>query len=69
MKTSATLLHAFQGALAERSADRIGKPSETYMLGYMVQMLTDMAEESPYVTEKIQGHLDLLNQKLTIKTT
>ena len=69
LRPEQVLIQAFQKALADRSADRVGKPSEAYMLGYMIQMLTDMAVESPYVAEKLQGHMELLNQKITIRTT
>ena len=50
-------------ALAERSADKQGKPSMEYMLGYMVGMLQTMAEDIPEVAETIQGHLNELNVK------
>lgn len=64
MRTSQTLLQAFQMALAERSADRAGEPSKDYMLGYLMGMLETMAEDIPEASDRIQGHLNELNQTL-----
>ena len=66
MRTSATLLNAFQMALAERSSNPAGVPSKDYMIGYMVGMLQSMADDIPEATETIQGHLNQLNQQLRI---
>lgn len=68
LRPEQVLIQAFQKALADRSADRVGKPSNDYMLGYVMGMLQTLAEENPSVTEKLQSHLALLNQKNNIGT-
>jgi len=64
MRTSQTLLQAFQMALAERSANRAGEPSKDYMLGYLMGMLETMAEDIPEASDRIQGHLNVLNENI-----
>lgn len=64
MRTSQTLLQAFQMALAERSSNKQGEPSKDYMLGYLMGMIQTMAEDIPEVADRIQGHLNVLNENI-----
>jgi hypothetical protein len=69
LKQRQELVQAFQKALADRSADRSGKPNVDYMLGYMIQMLQDLAGDSELVADRIRGHEQLLREKITISIT
>ena len=60
MKTSKTLVQAFQAALAERSSHN-GKPSEAYMLGYIMGMLEQLVDDHAEAADYVQHHLNELN--------
>jgi hypothetical protein len=63
MKTSKTLVQAFQSALAERSSHN-GKPSEAYMLGYIMGMLEQLVDDHAEAADYVQSHLNELNLSL-----